>query len=376
MISFTEAYLKPDGTFPHIGDSDGGKVLPLDGGSPSHAAYLSVADWLSRENGPRGQNGSPESAFWLTWTLRKRAIKLFRDDFSDHKERRQSGFFPKGGFLIMRDDGHYFCIGSGDPDGVAPASHLHNDLLSFELSIGSRNFIVDSGTFAYTSSRKWRAYFRHPLAHNTLVPAHGARLSIVDLDSPFPIDRTETVNTRINRCLIEKEFDYFDAEHDLFYPLVQRRTVFFDKREKCWILSDTLTGNGTMESELCFHFYPQSVTEFSGDGPVLAIHTAHRTGVNLCMLFDSVTGHQDRVKVRLQEGWYSPLYGQKEKNTVTVFESSGPLPHEFRVLLIPFSGTMEDAYSSIQGKRETILSNFRKHVPWGDIGEATLLSQG
>ena len=48
------------------------------------------------------------------------------------------------------------------------AAHGHADALSFTLSIAGLEFLVDPGTYAYHTQKKWRDYFRGTSAHNTV----------------------------------------------------------------------------------------------------------------------------------------------------------------------------------------------------------------
>ena len=48
------------------------------------------------------------------------------------------------------------------------AAHGHADALSFTLSAGGRELLVDPGTYAYHTHPAWRHYFRGTGAHNTL----------------------------------------------------------------------------------------------------------------------------------------------------------------------------------------------------------------
>ena len=48
------------------------------------------------------------------------------------------------------------------------AAHGHADALSFTLSVGGEEFLVDPGTYAYHTEGEWRSYFRGTSAHNTV----------------------------------------------------------------------------------------------------------------------------------------------------------------------------------------------------------------
>ena len=56
-----------------------------------------------------------------------------------------------------------------DPLGyLSIAAHGHADALSFTLSVGGNEILIDPGTFAYHTQKRWREYFRGTSAHNTL----------------------------------------------------------------------------------------------------------------------------------------------------------------------------------------------------------------
>jgi hypothetical protein len=59
-------------------------------------------------------------------------------------------------------------VDSGPLGYLSIAAHGHADALSFVLSIGDREILVDPGTYAYHTEPSWRRYFRSTLAHNTV----------------------------------------------------------------------------------------------------------------------------------------------------------------------------------------------------------------
>ena len=53
--------------------------------------------------------------------------------------------------------------------GMAPCyAHGHADALSVQLEIGTRELLIDPGTYSYTGHPQWRRYFRSTRAHNTV----------------------------------------------------------------------------------------------------------------------------------------------------------------------------------------------------------------
>jgi hypothetical protein len=82
-------------------------------------------------------------------------------------------FVDAGLFLLRNNKGkknEVYCLVDAAPLGfLSIAAHGHADALSFTLNIGGVPIIVDTGTYTYHGSKKWRDYFRSSRAHNTLV---------------------------------------------------------------------------------------------------------------------------------------------------------------------------------------------------------------
>ncbi|MEN3026389.1 MAG: alginate lyase family protein, partial [Chlorobiota bacterium] len=77
--------------------------------------------------------------------------------------------FPDFGVVLYRWDEFFLAVRCGGIDRLHPSGgHAHCDQLSFELTIGSCEILVDSGTYCYTASPEWRNWFRATGAHNTV----------------------------------------------------------------------------------------------------------------------------------------------------------------------------------------------------------------
>ena len=86
-------------------------------------------------------------------------------DVYDYEPDDTKTAFPDSGFYKLYDGDAALVFFAGEPGPKYMLGHAHCDLLSFELSIGDRPVIVNSGTFAYQSDL--RPYFRSTAAHNT-----------------------------------------------------------------------------------------------------------------------------------------------------------------------------------------------------------------
>ncbi len=81
--------------------------------------------------------------------------------------------FPEGGYFVLGCEfdtpSEIRVVADAGPLGYRSiAAHGHADALSFTLSAGGREFLIDPGTYAYHTQERWRQYFRGTAAHNTL----------------------------------------------------------------------------------------------------------------------------------------------------------------------------------------------------------------
>lgn len=151
MFSFVEAYLPTNGLAPTIEDNDDGRFLPFVPRNLRCHSYLT----------------NPKS-------LENQIASIGCPSVYDKQERSSSHLFCDVGFAIMRKGAAYVCLANGGQSKFETfektvGSHTHNDLLSFVLSLGDDDVIVDPGTYVYTADCKQRNFFRSTGKHNTVV---------------------------------------------------------------------------------------------------------------------------------------------------------------------------------------------------------------
>jgi hypothetical protein len=86
--------------------------------------------------------------------------------------------FPDAGIAVLTAAEAHLVARCGGVGQSGVGGHAHNDLSSYELSLGTP-VVVDSGTFSYTSDVAARNAFRSARAHN---------VTVVDGAEPNPID--------------------------------------------------------------------------------------------------------------------------------------------------------------------------------------------
>jgi hypothetical protein len=220
--------------------------------------------------------------------------------------------FPDGGYYILgcdfETDREIRGIVDAGPVGyLSIAAHGHADALAFTLSVGGREFLVDPGTYAYHTQKKWRDYFRGTTAHNTVV---------VDGENQSEIGGNFMwLRKAVARCEMwesNAEMDHFVGMHDGYQrledPVVHRREIRLDKHARHFFVTDTLECSGAHRVECFWHFSENC--EVSVDGNTL---TAANDGRRIRMTLSNPELRFDlcRGQSELPCGWISRSFDVK-----------------------------------------------------------------
>ena len=246
---------RPDGTTPFYGDDDGGRLLFLDRSSPNDfGAVLSNGAVLFRRPDYKFVSGSArEETLWL---FGHEGLKRF-DELTAREPDQSSAAFQTSGYYVMRDgwtrQSNWLLFDCG-PHGTVNGGHAHADALSFELAANGRTVLIDPGTHTYTASKELRDWFRGSEGHNTLM-IDGQPSSLTGA----PFSWKFIAGSRCLSWRSQARFDFVEGSHDGFArldsPVTHARSIFFLK-DGYWIICDRLTGSGSHEADLLFHFPP------------------------------------------------------------------------------------------------------------------------
>jgi len=278
MLLYIRAYLRPDGFAPLIGDTDGGQVLPFVRRRADDHAYL--LDILKLETQPVASQA-----------------------------------FPDAGTYIMRDGDLYLCFNASGVGINGRGSHGHNDVLSIEVSANGRAIIVDPGTYVYSADLLKRHEFRSTAYHST-VQIDGLEQNTICVDTPFVIGNE--AKPRVLEWKTSDDFDKVVAEH-YGYPVIHRRTVTFDKRERFWLIDDEFFGDGEHVYEARFHFAPGLDVSVNGsavevrDGDSRLTITALNSDVQPVLENTSVSIDYGQMRDSVSACW--KIFGKPRKLT-------------------------------------------------------------
>jgi uncharacterized heparinase superfamily protein len=224
-------------------------------------------------------------------------LPLLKDTVLPEQPLRVNGgvsrWLPDSGYAVMRDDvqGDHLIADFGRvcPDYL-PA-HAHADLFSFELTIGGRPVVIDSGVFEYTAG-EWRDWFRSTAAHNT-----------VEIDGR---DQSEMWGSfRVGRRAHPFDVEWIDEEafsairgtHDGYTPLLHTRWIVHVKEPRLWFVIDRVTGAAGHTARSRIHLHDDAPFHYAPFGA---------------------------SDVSESQGWLSERFGEKRPNRVVTLTASTP----------------------------------------------------
>jgi uncharacterized heparinase superfamily protein len=251
-------------------------------------------------------------------------------------EQVSSQAFADAGTYILREGDLYLLFNASGNGLNGRGSHGHNDALGLEISACQTSFIQDPGTFVYTSDLHERHLFRAVAYHST-VEVDGAEQNSTDVAAPFVIGNE--AQPRVLSWETTRERDSVVAEHDgyrrLSAPITHRRAVEFNKRERYWLIEDTLTGEGTHGFRFRFHFADRLEITIHDESGVRALSPV--TGARLFIL-----ALDFREAPALEPRFVSHDYGAKSPSIAACWTRRSTVPLRARWAVVPLCADEED----------------------------------
>ena len=289
-----------NGRVPHIGDDDGGALLPILGRDPDDLrASLAVASSLVDRPELRIED-APEDALWML------------GDVPGVPRPRPgapvaSASLPDTGYYVSRSAAGDHLLIDGGPHGYQNGGHAHADALSLTLAVRGVPLLIDPGTACYTTDPALRDRLRSTALHNTLV-VDGQSQSL----PAGPFHWSHVANGRVHRWLTHPAFDYFDGSHDGYRPIEHRRRVLSVHGDLV-VVADFVAGSGAHAAAVHWHVDPRWSVEMRGRGAVFtrSANRAERVGLSVPEgVIDHFSG-DDLTGL----GWCSPAYGRIDRAT-------------------------------------------------------------
>ncbi|MCD6041071.1 MAG: Heparinase family protein, partial [Burkholderiales bacterium] len=168
MLDFLASIMDARGNVPMLGDADAED--PASGAALCRALLATGAVLFKRGDFKLKARRLDERNRWLLGAAAEREFAEL-DTEKTRLPLRQA--FPEGGYFIIGcgfdSPQEIRVVADAGPLGFrAAAAHGHADALSFTLSAGGRELLIDPGSYAWHTQAAWRRYFRGTAAHNAL----------------------------------------------------------------------------------------------------------------------------------------------------------------------------------------------------------------
>ncbi len=270
MLEFIAALIDVDGKLPMIGDSDDAVMVRFsrEQGFNAYRSLLATGAVLfEREDFARKAVTFDDKSRWLLGEAGNVAFACLAALSSDGRSEKRA--FPEGGYYILGDrfdtpDEVRIVVDSGPLGYLSIAAHGHADALAFTLSAGGCEVLIDPGTYAYHTQKKWRDYFRGTSAHNT-VRVDGVDQSLIGGNFLW----LKHAKAWCEQWESDVDRDYFAGAHDGYQslpdPVLHQRAIDFDRASRVLRVTDTLTCKGVHQVELFWHFAETCQIQVSGN---------------------------------------------------------------------------------------------------------------
>ena len=317
MLDYLASIMDAGGNVPMFGDSDDALALRLAPGEDfcPYKSLLATGALLFRRGDFKLKAGRLDDK--TRWLFGESADAEFArlDAETTRLPPRQT--FPEGGYFVLgcgfETADEIRLVADAGPLGYRTiAAHGHADALSFSLSAGGLEFLVDPGTYAYHTQERWRSYFRGTAAHNTV--------RIDGLDQSVPGGNFMWLAKARAGCslwLSSPEKDSFEGWHDGYMrlddPVKHRRLIELDKRGRRVLIEDTLDMGEEHDVELFFHCSERCSVDAVPGGFVVG-----QQGATIKIILPELDG----AETGIYRGSLAPLAGWISR----AFDSRQPAP--------------------------------------------------
>lgn len=329
MLEYIASIMDVGGHVPAIGDADDARILRM-----SVATSLDVfrsllatgAVLFNRQDFQKKAGTFDEKTRWLLGDHAEVSFDAVGKAGRGALPRRS---FPDGGYYVLGSDLEQtnevrLVADCGNLGFLSIAAHGHADALSFTLFWCGEPWLIDPGTFSYSTNDPAREYFKGTSAHNTVV---------VDSCSQSVSGGTflwlRHARAGVDRFESTDECDRLTGWHDgyrrLRDPVKVRRSWTYRKQERYLQIDDEFSCKGDHSLDFFWHFAPDCAVRLESGGLV-----AFKNGRSLEL------GWNEQLRARVYRGsmnpmlgWYSRKLGEKVPTSTLVLSGRIAGPRSF-----------------------------------------------
>jgi hypothetical protein len=257
MMEFLASVMDCTGNVPMVGDADDAHMVRLSQ-EPDWSHYRSLlasGAVLFKRGDLAAKAGEFDDK--SRWLLGDAGADTF-DSLVRPTTEKPRTVFPDAGYYLLgtrfgADDEVRALVDCGSLGYLSIAAHGHADALSMVLSAGGRELLIDPGTYAYHTQKKWRDYFRGTSAHNT-VRVDGCDQS--EIGGNFLWLRKANAHCEVADLIgdVQRFVGSHDGYQCLADPVKHQREIRFCPADNSFEVLDELQCKDQHKVELCWHF--------------------------------------------------------------------------------------------------------------------------
>ncbi|MCK0148149.1 heparinase II/III family protein [Arenibacter sp. F26102] len=258
-----------------------------------------------------------------------------------------SYFYPWAGHFVSRSGFDGSAQWSFFDMGPWGSGHQHNDKLHLSVSAYGKDFLVDSGRFAYTGevAEKFRPYAKGSAGHNLiLIDGKGQTNGPTHTQEPLADSHFK----------ITEGFDYASNSYDQFIDITGKakhtRAMFYVRNE-FWVVVDRVETDRPRTIEALWHWHPDNkvekerwIVKTTNEKGNLAIIPVGRQKIN-----PKFIKGQENPDI---QGWYSPEYNIYGPNITSSYTTEIGTDATLVWLLFPSEKKMPKVKAKIKSENE------------------------
>ena len=320
MLEYLASIMDAAGHVPMVGDADDAMMVRFSQ-EANFSAYRSLlvtgAVLFNRAEFKAKAGRFDDKSRWL---LGDGTARRYEELPTNNEQLPVRRAFPESGYYILGDkfetDDEVRIVADAGPLGyLSIAAHGHADALSFTLSVSGAEMLVDPGTYAYHTQKKWRDYFRGTSAHNT-IRIDGEDQSVAGGNFLW----IKHANARCDAFTAQPSRDEWEGSHDGYMrlpePIRHRRKIVFDKQHRLIEVTDSLEGGGRHKVECFWHFSEEC--EVAVEGEKVAVRNG-RTVLSISAP-EGFLVRMERGREDPPLGWISRRFDEKIPTTTVVWD--------------------------------------------------------
>lgn len=344
-LEFSMYMMRPDGTFPYIGDIDDARSIYFS--DPTNWNFKAFqcfgAAWFNRPDMKFAAERLQEEAFWM----------FSPQELTDWEKLPSKA--PEQKYLFLKESGYYVFRSGYDAnahfsfmdcgplahgvyhDETPSAAHGHADLLSIEIAPFGKSLLIDAGFSNYRGEYDWHKYFRSTAAHNTVTingKSQAEQVGILKWSFAPEFKLLTTLDQSGMGAVCGEHYGYHRLEGQ---PTHRRYFVFV--QEKFWLVLDYLFARQDASFELQWNWHFNKATEVDSFAEQNALK-ANQDDVSLQMhwlLPEEKRFNQYLAKggQRPEQGWISPTYRNRQPAFILSQTLQTNLPMTVPFVLLP-----------------------------------------